>query len=419
MKTGAEDNAANGTGGEPVAELTTCGPRARPTHEGCPQPRPDWGPENAGSAFATWLLQGARPSGLVPAGKPAVRRRALSVNDYVTGVLARDAMIVARTITLVESNAPAHQELAQQVLTQLLPQTGGSRRIGITGIPGAGKSTFIESFGCQLTAAGHRVAVLAIDPSSSLSGGSILADKIRMERLGREAGAFIRPSPSGGSLGGVTRKTREAILICEAAGFDVVIVETVGVGQNEIAVRSMVDFFLVLMIAGAGDEMQGIKKGVIELADTLVINKADGENRARATAAQAEMRRVVHYLQPTTAGWTTPALLASALTGDGVGEVWRTTEDFFKTVRGSGELQRRRRHQAVEWMHAMIGESLRTRFYAAEQVKERLRSVEEAVAAGTKPPLAAALELLKLADGFQLRESGAKVKDSTMVKPLT
>lgn len=369
-------------------------PLAPATHHGCPQPRPDWVPEDAGPAFATWVLEGARPSGLVPAGNPAPRRRTLTLDDYVFGILRRDPTIVGRAISLVESNAPAHQELAQQLLTKLLPHTGASRRIGITGIPGAGKSTFIETFGCQLMADGHHVAVLAVDPSSSVSGGSILADKIRMEKLSRMEGAFIRPSPSGGSLGGVTRKTREAILVCEAAGFDVVIVETVGVGQNEIAVRSMVDFFLVLMIPGAGDEMQGIKKGVIELADALVINKADGDNRSRATAAQAEMRRVVHYLQPTTPGWTTPALLASALTGDGVSDVWRTTEDFFSLSRASGELLRRRSAQAVEWMHALIGESLRSRFYSTAQVKQRLSAMEDAVANGRKPPLAAALELL-------------------------
>jgi LAO/AO transport system kinase len=305
--------------------------------------------------------------------------------------------VIARAITLVESNAPAHQALAQELLAKLLPHTGGARRVGITGIPGAGKSTFIEALGCDLIARGCRLAVLAIDPSSSVSGGSILADKIRMEKLSRLPGAFIRPSPSGGSLGGVTRKTREAILVCEAAGFDVVIVETVGVGQNEIAVRSMVDFFLVLMIAGAGDEMQGIKKGVIEIADTLVINKADGDNRARATLAQAEMKRVLRYLHPATAGWATQALLASALTGEGVADVWHVTEEFFKTARASGELERRRRAQAVEWMHALIGESLRTRFYSSPAVRARLESVEHSVATGRQPALAAAVDLLTLA----------------------
>jgi LAO/AO transport system ATPase len=366
-------------------------------HHGCPQPRPEWVPEDAGPAFATWVLQGARPSGLVPQGRPRVRRKVLSLDDYVFGVLGGDPMVVARAITLVESNAPAHQAMAQQMLEKLMPHTGAAKRVGITGIPGAGKSTFIEAFGCHLIEEGHRVAVLAIDPSSTVSGGSILADKIRMEKLSRTQGAFIRPSPSGGSLGGVARKTREAMLVCEAAGYDVIIVETVGVGQNEVSVRSMVDFFLVLMIAGAGDEMQGIKKGVIELADTLVINKADGDNIARATAAQAEMRRVLHYLHPATAGWSTPALLASALTGKGIDEVWRVTEEYFKTALASGELERRRRTQAVEWMHALIAESLRAKFYAAPEVKARISAMETAVAKGKKPPMAAAMEMLKVA----------------------
>lgn len=365
-------------------------------HDGCPQPRPDWVPEDAGAGFATWILEGARPSGLSIAPKVVPRRRALSLDDYADGVLAHEPGILGRAITLVESNAPAHQALAQQLLERLLPHTGRAKRIGITGIPGAGKSTFIEAFGCQLVARGLKVAVLAIDPSSSVSGGSILGDKVRMEKLSRQPGAFIRPSPSGGSLGGVARKTREAILVCEAAGYDVVIVETVGVGQNEISVRAMVDYFLVLLIAGAGDEVQGIKKGVIELADTLVINKADGDNLPRATAAQAEMKRVLHYLHPATPGWVTDALLASSLTGAGVPEVWMETEEFFKTACQTGELGRRRRAQAVEWMHALIAESLRARFYASPAVREKLSSVETAVANGAKPALAAAMDLLSL-----------------------
>ena len=363
------------------------------THDGCPQPRPDWVPENASASFATWLVQGVRPNGVVQStGRP--KRRTLSIDEYAEGVLARDTMILGRAITLVESNAPAHQAQAQELLTRLLPHTGGARRIGITGIPGAGKSTFIEAFGCHLTRSDHRVAVLAIDPSSSVTGGSILADKLRMEKLSVQPNAFIRPSPSGGSLGGVARKTREAILVCEAAGFDVVIVETVGVGQNETAVRSMVDFFLVLLIPGAGDEMQGIKKGVIELADALVINKADGDNRARATAAQAEMRRVLHYLRRNTQGWETPALLSSALTGDGIPQVWSMAEDYFKAAKASGELISRRKTQAIEWMHALIHESLRSRFYASTAVRARLPAVEAAVSSGRMPVLAAALELL-------------------------
>lgn len=366
-----------------------------PHHEHCPQPRPDWVPENAGPAFATRVMQGATP---VVTAKSGVgpRRAKLSLDDYVNGVLAGDRTTLGRAITLIESNAPAHREQAQQLLTRLLPQTGRARRVGITGIPGAGKSTFIEAFGCHLTGLGLKIAVLAIDPSSTLTGGSILGDKVRMEQLSRQPGAFIRPSPSGGSLGGVARKTREAILVCEAAGFDVVLVETVGVGQNEVTVRSMVDFFLVLMIAGAGDEMQGIKKGVIELADALVINKADGDNLPRCTATQAEMKRVLHWLHPATEGWATPALLASSLTRAGVPEVWQMTEAFFENTRLSGVLQQRRQRQAVEWMHALVLESLRARFYASPAVKARVVSVEDAVANGRQPALAAAMELLSL-----------------------
>ena len=365
-------------------------------HDGCPQPRPEWVPEDcpAGSGFATWVMQGVRPSGASVTAPPVRRRATLATEDYVRGVLARDPGVLGRAITLVESNAPAHQRQAQEVLAALLPHTGRARRIGLTGIPGAGKSTFIEAFGLRLTELGWRVAVLAIDPSSAVTGGSILADKVRMEKLGRHPNAFIRPSPSGGSLGGVTRKTREAILVCEAAGYDVVLVETVGVGQNEVAVRAMVDAFVVLLIAGAGDEMQGIKKGVIELADLLVINKADGDNLSRCTAALAEMRRVLHYLRPATEGWRTTVQTASARTGDGVDALWVSLGEFFKTGEATGALARRRREQAVAWMHALIEESLRTGFYAADAVKARRGEIEVAVAEGRTAPLAGALTLL-------------------------
>jgi LAO/AO transport system kinase len=341
------------------------------------------------------VVQGVRPGGVVQR-TDAPKRTQLSVGDYAAGVLAGERAILARAITLIESNAPQHQAQAQELLTRLLPHTGGSRRIGITGIPGAGKSTLIESLGCRLVDQGHRLAVLAVDPSSSLTGGSILADKVRMEKLSRRPEAFIRPSPSGGSLGGVARKTREATLLCEAAGFDIVLIETVGVGQNEVTVRSMVDFFLVLLIAGAGDEMQGIKKGVIELADGLVINKADGDNRPRAMAAHAEMSRVVHYLRRTTEGWQTPVLLASGLKGEGGAEIWQMIDDFFRTGAATGQLNARRRVQAIEWMHALIVESLRHRFYSSPEVRTRLSALENAVSNGQMPPVAAALELLKL-----------------------
>jgi len=365
-------------------------------NEGMPS-RPDWVPDDAGASFATWVVQGKKeqvPSLVQGSASNAPRRAKLSVEDYAAGILARDPMVLGRAITLIESNAPSHQEQAQQLLGLLLPHTGRSRRIGITGIPGAGKSTFIEAFGCHLTDLGHRVAVLAIDPSSSVHGGSILGDKVRMEKLCTRKGAFIRPSPSGGSLGGVARKTREAILVCEAAGYDVVLVETVGVGQNEVTVSSMVDLFLVLMIAGAGDEMQGIKKGVIELADAIVINKADGDNKPRCIATQAEMRRVLHYLQPTTPGWETPALLASSLQGEGIPEVWEMLGRYFDHTGKTGFLEARRREQAVDWMHSLIVESLKARFYGSASVQARLEAMEHAVAHGQMPALSAALELI-------------------------
>lgn len=372
---------------------TPASPEAR-AH--CRQPRPEWVPEDAGHEFATWVLQGVQPAGTVRR-HAAPKRRTLELEDYERGIRAADTSVLARAITLVESNAPAHQELAQALLARLLPHTGGAQRVGISGIPGAGKSTFIEALGTRLCRSGRRVAVLAVDPSSTVTGGSILGDKVRMEKLSREPRAFIRPSPSGGSLGGVARKSREAMLLCEAAGFDVVLVETVGVGQSEVTVRSMVDCFVVLLIAGAGDEMQGIKKGIIELADAIVINKADGDNLPRARAAQAEMSRVLHYLQPVTPGWTTPALIASALKGEGVDEVWRTVESFFAHGRETGLLEERRHAQAVAWLHALVQEALRERFYRAPAVKAALPRIEDAVANGRLPAYTAAQQLLRTA----------------------
>lgn len=371
---------------------------SRDDREHCRQPRPDWVPADAGPEFSTWVLQGVQPAGTVQ-HRAVPKRRQLSLEDYESGVRAGDLGVLARAITLVESNAPAHQQLAQTLLTRLLPYTGKAMRVGITGIPGAGKSTFIECLGTLLCERGRRLAVLAVDPSSSVSGGSILGDKVLMEKLSRHPRAFIRPSPSGGSLGGVARKSREALLLCEAAGFDTILIETVGVGQNEVTVRSMVDCFLVLLIAGAGDEMQGIKKGIIELADALVINKADGDNRPRALAAQAEMKRVLHYLQPSTPGWSTPALLGSALTGDGVADIWQSIEAFFGHCREGGFLAERRRAQSVEWLHALVQEALRARFYASPAVRADLAHIEQAVADGRLPAVAAAEQLLAQARG--------------------
>jgi LAO/AO transport system kinase len=362
--------------------------------EQCHQPRPDWIPDDAGPEFTTRVMEGINPSGVVSSMKHSARRRQLSIDDYVDGIQKRDTGILARAITLIESNASAHQELAQQLLARVLPLTGRSMRVGLTGIPGAGKSTFVEALGSRLCDEGHRLAVLAVDPSSTITGGSILGDKVRMEKLSRHQNAFIRPSPSGGSLGGVARKSREALLLCEAAGYDIVIVETVGVGQNEVTVRSMVDCFLMLMIAGGGDEVQGIKKGIMELADLIVFNKAEGDNRPRAMAAQAEMKRVLHYLRPATEGWITPALLASALSGEGIAEVWVTVEAFFKAARLGGMLDQRRQAQSVAWMHALIRESLQSEFYQNAAIIAQRPALEAAVAEGRLPALAAAKQLL-------------------------
>ncbi len=364
---------------------------------------PEWVPRKGGGTYATTVRDGVEgghdgmPGDANEQGVPesgGARRRMLSIEEYVEGVRSGDRVILGRAITLIESHAPAHVSLARQVLTQLLPSTGRSLRVGITGVPGAGKSTFIEALGCYLTASGHRVAVLAIDPSSSVTRGSVLGDKTRMERLARDPQCFIRPSPSGGTLGGVSRKTRESILVCEAAGFDVILVETVGVGQSEIVVRSMVDFFLLLLITGAGDELQGIKKGVMELADAVVINKADGENRVRAEALRADTARALHYFAPATEGWTSPVLTCSALHGEGIAGVWDAAEDFRSSATQRGVLQQRRNLQMLDWMHSMIDERLRSHFSADPDVQQMLPDIERAVQAGSITVAHAAEQLL-------------------------
>ncbi len=328
--------------------------------------------------------------------RPPKRRQKLSRRDYVQGVLSGDRALLGRAITLVESNLPAHQDLAQQVLQDLLPHTGRAHRVGITGVPGVGKSTFIEGLGSRLLLEGHRLAVLAIDPSSGRTGGSILGDKTRMVSLSSDARCFVRPSPTEGSLGGVHRKTRETILVCEAAGFDTVFVETVGVGQSEVAVASMVDTFLVLMLAGAGDALQGIKRGILELAEVLVIHKADGDNTVPAARAQREYAGALHYLHPTSPSWTTPVLTASSMTGEGIAEVWTALQDHRRTLDGTGELAERRKTQRQRWMWAMVESELTRHMRQSPAVRARAPGLEAAVAAGQITAVMAARELLSL-----------------------
>ena len=367
--------------------------------------RPEWTPRDGGKEFACRLMEGVEgghdgiasyadtKSTPVPA---AYRRPSLSVDDYVEGVLTSDRAILGRAITLVESNSLAHMELAQEVLKQLLPFTGKSIRIGITGVPGVGKSTFIESLGCYLLGLGHKLAVLAVDPSSSITGGSILGDKTRMENLCRDTRCFIRPSPTGGALGGVARKSRETMLVCEAAGFDVILVETVGVGQSEITVRSMVDFFLLLMLAGAGDELQGIKKGIIELADAVLITKADGDNKIPAEVAGSGYERAMHYTQPATEGWKPPVFTCSAVSGKGIKESWSTIQRFRSQTVESGIFDSRRKSQTLEWIYEMVDEHMRTLFFNHPGVAGAIPETERSVFNGSLPPTAAATRLINI-----------------------
>jgi len=317
---------------------------------------------------------------------------------YAQGVLNNDRRLIAKTITVIESSLPAHQRLAQTIIDRLLPYAGKAIRLGITGVPGVGKSTFVESLGTMLVKMGHRVAVLAVDPSSKRSGGSVLADKTRMEKLAVEERAFIRPSPSGGTLGGVARKTRETMIVCEAAGFDVVVVETVGVGQSETTVASMVDFFLVLMIAGAGDELQGIKKGILELADAVAVNKADGDNIERAEFARKQYETALHFLAPSSLNWTPPVLTCSALEMIDIDVIWENVLKHHRTFAQTGELVANRKKQAVDWMWSLVKDGLKDRFYQNPEVKKILPETIKEVENGTIASTVAASRLLYLLD---------------------
>lgn len=324
------------------------------------------------------------------------RKQLPSVEAFMEGILNFNRTLFSQAITLVESALPEHQALAQEIIARCLPHAGKSVRLGVTGVPGAGKSTFIEALGTYLTGNGHKLAVLAIDPSSSRSKGSILGDKTRMEGLSTHPNAFIRPSPSAGSLGGVARKTRETIIICEAAGFDTIIVETVGVGQSEIAVHSMVDFFLLLMISGAGDELQGIKRGIMEMADAIAVNKADGDNKSRAQIACTQIKNALHLFPLPESGWSPPAITCSSLMGDGIPGVWDTITEYIRFTQTNGYFRLKRQQQSKQIMIDSIDQRLHDHFYLNPEIKTALRQIEHKMLADQVTPYQAAAQLLEL-----------------------
>ena len=324
------------------------------------------------------------------------RKRALSTDEYVEGILAGNITTLSQAITLVESANPAHYAQAQEIIERCLPHAGHSVRIGITGVPGAGKSTFIEAVGNMVTSLRHKLAVLAIDPSSERSGGSILGDKTRMESISGNPDVFIRPSPSAGSLGGVARKTRETIVLCEAAGFDVIFIETVGVGQSETAVHSMVDMFMLLQISGAGDELQGIKRGIMEMADTMVITKADGENVRKAELARTQFQGALRLFPLPESGWRPKVYTCSAVAGTGLEEVWKGVEEFLDHIHANGYFQHNRNRQNKYWMYETINEALRGSFYRDPAVEARIGEYEKRVLEDRISSFVAAKELLGL-----------------------
>lgn len=352
---------------------------------------PENNPEYSGLAVNAGVAQ---PPVVNPYLKPRRRVPLPSASELVDGILKGDVTRLARAVTLVESISPDHQALAREVIEKCLPHSGKSRRIGITGVPGAGKSTSIDVFGLHVLRNGGKLAVLAIDPSSERSKGSILGDKTRMEKLSQHPSAFIRPSPSAGSLGGVARKTRETIILCEAAGYDNIFVETVGVGQSETAVHSMVDFFLLIQLAGTGDELQGIKRGIMEMADGIVINKADGDNIDRARLAQAQFRSALHLFPTPPSGWTPEVLTYSGYFEIGIAEVWDMIDRYFDFVRENGYFERRRHEQARYWMYETIDAELRRRFYDDPDRAARIADAERLVLSNRLSPFAAAHNLL-------------------------
>ena len=364
--------------------------------------KPEWIDEDKkkDTAYANFVMTGISESNdalrLSQQATVAAKPPKMTVDDYVAGVLEGNRMKLSRAITMVESNAPKHFTMAQEIVQRLLPHTGKAVRIGITGVPGAGKSTIIEALGSLLCQQGHKVAVLAVDPSSSVTGGAILGDKTRMEQLSREPNAFIRPSPAGGTLGGVSRKSRETMLLCEAAGYDVILVETVGVGQSETTVRSMVDFFLVVVLTGAGDDLQGVKKGVIELADAILVNKADGDNKTRALVTRADYEQILHYLRPATEGWTTKAYTCSAYTGEGIPEIWDVAMQYIDQMRSTGQLESRRQSQNLTWVREMTDDYFRNLLYKNPAIAKPREAIESRVLDGSLAPTKALSEIVAM-----------------------
>uniref|UniRef100_UPI003216E57F methylmalonyl Co-A mutase-associated GTPase MeaB n=1 Tax=uncultured Draconibacterium sp. TaxID=1573823 RepID=UPI003216E57F len=324
------------------------------------------------------------------------KRKLHSADEYVTGILNGDITLLSKAVTLVESSKSEHQKLAQEIITKCLPHSGNSIRIGITGVPGVGKSTFIEAFGKYITGRGDKLAVLAIDPSSERTKGSILGDKTRMEELSGDSNAYIRPSPSAGSLGGVARKTRETIILCEAAGFNHILIETVGVGQSETAVHSMTDFFLLLMLAGAGDELQGIKRGIMEMADLIAINKADGNNVERAQMAQVQYKNAIHLFPKKESDWDPGVVTCSAFHKTGIDKIWGQVEKYKKQTMENGYFYKKRNEQSTYWMHETIEENLKRNFYDHPEIKEKLKVLESYVLTDKMSSFIAAGELLSL-----------------------
>jgi LAO/AO transport system kinase len=342
------------------------------------------------------VIPGVEPQPSVVTPKVAARRRRLSFNEYVQGIFRGDRMILAKAITLIESARPEDNELAQEIIQACVPKAGNSLRIGITGVPGAGKSTFLEALGTRLAERGMKLAVLAVDPSSERSGGSILGDKTRMEKLSGCENAFIRPSPSGGSLGGVARRTRETMILCEAAGFRTIFVETVGVGQSETLVHGMVDFFLLLMIAGAGDELQGIKRGIIEMADMMAINKAEDDNLPRAQAAQQEYASALHMFPLRSDGWLPPVQICSSRTGAGIMDIWETIKSFESRTKKNGSFDANRRSQRMQWLTHTIENSLVRDFWNDPRIKEQLDAMRDRIESGDLYTGRAARSLMKI-----------------------